>query len=107
MINVAEHELKTILDILTKHVNECEVRAFGSRVTGTNKDSSDLDLVVVCDKKLEIRQIGKLREAFEESSLNFTVDVLDWQSITKEFQKNIEKSFYVLKKANKKTNNNW
>ena len=107
MIDVAEHELKTILDILTKHVNECEVRAFGSRVTWTNKDSSDLDLVVVCDKKLERGRIGKLREAFDESSLPFTVDVMDWHDITKEFQKNIEKSFYVLKKASKKTNNDW
>ncbi len=107
MIDVAKHELKTILDILNKHVNECEVRAFGSRVTWTNKDSSDLDLVVVCDEELERGRIRKLREAFEESSLSFTVDVMDWQSITKEFQKNIEKSYYVLKKAYEKTNNVW
>ena len=107
MIDVAKHELKTILDILNKHVNECEVRAFGSRVTWTNKDSSDLDLVVVCDKKLERGRIGKLREAFEESSLPFTVDVMDWHGITEEFQKNIEKSYYVLKKAYEKTNNVW
>ena len=107
MIDVAKHELKTILDILNKHVNECEVRAFGSRVTWTNKDSSDLDIVVVCDKKLDRGRIVKLREAFDESSLPFTVDVIDWQGITKEFQKNIEKSFYVLKKAYKKTNNDW
>ena len=107
MIDVAKHELKTILDILNKHVNECEVRAFGSRVTWTNKDSSDLDLVVVCDEELERGRIRKLREAFEESSLSFTIDVMDWQSITKEFQKNIEKSYYVLKKAYEKTNNVW
>ncbi len=107
MIDVAEHDLKTILNILNKHVKECEVRAFGSRVTWTDKDSSDLDLVIVCDEKLERGRIEKLREAFDESSIPFTVDVMDWHRIAHEFQKNIEKSFYVLKKAYKKVNSEW
>ena len=107
MIDVAEHDLKTILNILNKHVPECEVRAFGSRVSWTDKDSSDLDIVVVCNAKLERGRIEDIKESLEESPLPFTVDIMDWHKISAEFQKNIEKNFYVLKKPLLKEKDGW
>ena len=107
MIDVSEKDLITIKSILEAQVPDCEVRAFGSRVSWTAKDHSDLDLVVVGSDKLETRKLDKLKEAFEESSLPFRVDVLDWCRISNEFQRNIEKNCAVIKKNGSKTSNGW
>ena len=47
MIDLPPQHLETIRAILRRYLPECEVRAFGSRVTGPAKSYSDLDLAVV------------------------------------------------------------
>lgn len=37
MIDIAKKDLDLVVSILRKYVPQCEVRAFGSRVTGTAK----------------------------------------------------------------------
>jgi len=96
MIDLAPGYLDKIRSILRQHVPQCEVRAFGSRVSCTAKPYSDLDLAVVCSSKLSDETFSRLKEAFEESDLPFRVDVLDWHATSPEFQKVIEKHYEVV-----------
>ncbi len=96
MISILDVHLKSILNILNKYVPYCEVRAFGSRVNGTPRSSSDIDLVIAGKEKLDWKLLVNLKEAFEESELPFRVDVLDWHAISSEFQKVIEKGYEVI-----------
>ncbi len=96
MIDVSPHNLKIIHEILDRHVPDCEIRAFGSRLTWTAKNYSDLDLAIVCKKKLADKILYALKEDFEESDLPFRVDVLDWNSISQEFQTVISRDYEVL-----------
>ena len=88
--------LATVERILAEHVPECEVRAFGSRATWTAKDYSDLDLAVVGKGPLDRITLGRLKESFEESNLPMRVDVLDWHSISKSFQREIGRDYVVV-----------
>ncbi|WP_146079996.1 nucleotidyltransferase domain-containing protein, partial [Brachyspira murdochii] len=45
MINLTENEIQIIKDILKKHIKYGKVYLFGSRVKGTNKKFSDIDIV--------------------------------------------------------------
>lgn len=81
---------KSVIAILKKFVPDCEVRAFGSRVQGTHKKYSDLDLALISDKSIPIRTMALLKEAFSESDLPFKVDLVDWAMISEEFRKVIE-----------------
>ena len=99
MIDVNPNHLDTVTRILAGHVPDCEVRAFGSRVTWTAKDYSDLDLAVVGERALDLDVLRLLREAFEESDLPFRVDVLDWHAISSSFRKVIEKKYEVVQKG--------
>ena len=99
MIDLNPKHLKTIQYILAEHIPDYEVRAFGSRVKWTAKDYSDLDLVVVGSKPLNLRQRGELVEAFEESNLPIRVDVLDWQSISEGFRQVISERYEIIQKA--------
>jgi predicted nucleotidyltransferase len=99
MIDVLPHYLEIVAKILQKHVPECEVRAFGSRITQTAKPYSDLDLALVGKKKLVNKTLYALKDDFEESDLPFRVDVLDWYSISEEFREVIEKKFLIIQKG--------
>ena len=97
MIDVSHKEMELIQSILARHVPTCEVRAFGSRVNHTAKPYSDLDLAVAGPENLGTPQLYALKEAFEESDLPFRVDVSDWNSLSKEFQKVIQKNYVVIR----------
>ena len=99
MIDLRPDHLNTVQGILAEHVPECEVRAFGSRAAWTAKDYSDLDLAIVGAGPLEWRTLGRLREAFEESSLPMRVDVLDWHAIPESFRRVIEQGYVVVQEA--------
>ena len=96
MIKATPEQLRIIRGILAAHAPGVEARAFGSRVDGTPKDYSDLDLALVGSAKLDTALMGRLREAFEESDIPFRVDIMDWHSISGEFQKIILHKYEVL-----------
>ena len=98
MIEVDPSHLAEICRILAGHVPNCEVRAFGSRVSGAAKPYSDLDLAIVGPERLELRSMGALREAFEASTLPFRVDLLDWNAISPSFREVIAAKFVVVQK---------
>jgi len=96
MIDAPAEHLETVRRILAAHVPGCEIRAFGSRVTGAPKNYSDLDLAIVGRQPLNPDVMRGLKEALEESDLPFRVDVLDWNAIAESFQKVIERRFEIL-----------
>jgi predicted nucleotidyltransferase len=96
MIDLPISQIEAVKRILRKHVPNCEVRVFGSRVRGGAKPWSDLDLALVGDEVLEQHILYAVKEAFEESDLPIRVDVLDWHSISKEFQEVIHSFYEVL-----------
>ena len=99
MIDLSPNHLATVRAILAEHVPECEIRAFGSRVTWTAKDYSDLDLAVVGKGPVDWRTLSRLREAFEESDLPIQVDVLDSHAISDSFKEVIEQDYVVLRES--------
>jgi predicted nucleotidyltransferase len=64
-----------------------DFHAFGSRVKGTARPLSDLDIL----SKLSLTklQISVINEAFEESSLPFKVDLVLWDDMDSTFQNRI------------------
>lgn len=96
MIDLDNTSLDEVRRILQDYVPECEVRVFGSRVDGTARRYSDLDLALVDVKKIDSRRLAQLKEAFSLSNLPIMVDVLDWTATSHEFRKVIEKRYEVL-----------
>jgi type I restriction enzyme S subunit len=76
-LDVSETNLAIVRAILRRYLPAVEVRAFGSRVKGTARPFSDLDLVVVSDSELPVRLSALIADAFAESELPFRVDLLD------------------------------
>ena len=96
MIDLEARHLATVRRILRARVPGCEVRAFGSRVTGGARSYSDLDLVLVGDGPLGLAPLGLLEEAFQESDLPIRVDVIDWHDTSENFKRIIESDCVTL-----------
>lgn len=90
--------LEIIRDILASHLPEAEVLAYGSRVTGTCHDGSDLDLVARnrLNPLLPVHNLAEVRDAFSESRLPILVDILDWAQIPDSFRGEIERVGFVV-----------
>lgn len=64
---------------------------FGSRATGRGlKPHSDFDLLIDSPRELPLAAIAELREAFAESNLPFSVDLLQRRDASAEFLSQIE-----------------
>nr|WP_294545487.1 nucleotidyltransferase domain-containing protein [uncultured Rhodopila sp.] len=85
-----------VRDILRKRVPGHEVWAFGSRVKGTTKPYSDLDLAVISDKPLPPDILAALAEDFSDSDLPWRVDVVDWAATSESFKRIIERDKVVV-----------
>lgn len=101
MLTIAKKTMTTLMlkpeeraivrEILMRFCPNAEVWVFGSRAMGTAKRYSDLDLLIKMDSLIPLQTMFLLRDAFEESNLVFTVDIVDWHRITQEFRQTIAK----------------
>ena len=88
-IDIRPADLATVRRILREHVPALEVRAFGSRVAWTARETSDLDLALMTDTPLSIDRTAALRAAFTDSDLPFRVDFVDWATTSEAFRQRI------------------
>jgi type I restriction enzyme S subunit len=90
-IDIELIHLKIVKDILKKYfISSVNVWVFGSRTTGKAKKYSDLDLAIDFNsQRLSMSLLADLSHDFEESSLPYKVDILDWNAIDESFKKNI------------------
>lgn len=93
MIALEKEQLKLIQTILRKYFPNAEIRVFGSRYKHTNKPYSDIDIAIIEKQKIDLTTYCRVKEELEESNLKYRVDLLDWHSISKEFQKIIEEGY--------------
>lgn len=95
-MKLQDNQLALIQQILVGLVPPCEVWAFGSRVNGNPKPFSDLDLALNDQQAIPLDTRANLAEAFSESDLPWKVDLVDWHSISPEFQKIIQGSYKII-----------
>lgn len=102
-IDLKPHDWDEVQRILKTCVPEYEVWAFGSRVKGTAKTYSDLDLVIMSNSPLPLASMAELRQALDDSDLTIKVDVVDWAQTSPRFRKIIGENKLVVQMGEKGT----
>ena len=77
---LTQRDTSTIHAILQRYPEITRVVLFGSRAKGTAKPGSDIDLAIMNDGVTE-EIILRLKQEFEESSLPYTVDVINYPAL--------------------------
>lgn len=102
-IDLEAQQLNEVLNILSEVVPTVAVWAFGSRVTGTARKHSDLDLAIMTSEPLLLSIMADLVEKFSESDLPFKVDIVDWSTTSEAFREIINKQKIIVKKTAQRT----
>ena len=84
---------ETLIAIFGPH---CTFSVFGSRVNGTHRANSDLDVLISSDQPIPLRAFAYAKESFEESNLSFRVDLLDKANLTNSFIEQIRADLVAL-----------
>lgn len=85
MLYMQKKHQDTVFKIIKKY--KYKFYAFGSRVKGTQKELSDLDLFYKDEIPGNI--IDHIKEDFEESDLPFIVDIIDYNLCSDSFKRKI------------------
>ena len=107
-VDISPDHLKVVKEILHKNLpSGVAVWVFGSRASWATSNSSDLDLALEGD--IDHDTILALEMAFEESSLPYTVDIIDLNQVSDGFRRIIEAQKIPLDNADKPKNlvNQW
>ena len=104
-VDISPADLETVRRVLREHVPGLEVWAFGSRVSWTARETSDLDIALMTTEPLNVMCLAEIREAFVQSDLPFRVDIVDWSPTSKFFRRVIEQDHVML--VSKDRHNEW
>ena len=77
---LTDRDIKTLQDIFKKHPDVQKVFIFGSRAKGTYKPGSDVDLAIM-NEGVKDTFIREMESDFEDSSLPYTVDLVNYHTI--------------------------
>lgn len=91
-MKLSDKHISIIENILKHHFEGARILAFGSRVTGINKEFSDLDLAIDNNTPLSTIDLANAKQDFIDSDLPFSVDLIDLNKVDKAFKTSIENS---------------
>jgi predicted nucleotidyltransferase len=101
-IDITMEQRKTLIALLHRFIPGVAVWAYGSRVKGTARPNSDLDLVVFTTPE-QCSVVSELKDELAESSkIPFLVDLHVWDEIPERFREIIRKEYVVLQEAEEK-----
>jgi predicted nucleotidyltransferase len=98
-IDITAEQWRIVRAILHRHLPGRAVWAFGSRVKGSARPYSDLDLAVMGKRPVSLATLAAAKEAFSESDLPWQVDLVDWPSLGQRFRRVIEREHVMLVEA--------
>ena len=94
MLQMEPQDYQILQKILAKH--PYHFYAYGSRVKGTARKYSDLDLCY--REEIPLSVLSQIQEDFEESDLPFVVELVNWQHMRPRFREMISKDLTLLPK---------
>lgn len=92
-IQATEAQLGILQGLIAQVLPGVKVWAYGSRVKGSARRTSDLDLVAFASAS-QRRSVEDLRTAFEECDLPFIVDLHVWDELPANFRREIEEQYF-------------
>ena len=96
-VDITPEHMKIVCGILRKHLpHNVNVWVFGSRADWTTKKSSDLDLALEGDDKIQYKIIHALARDFDDSTLPYAVDVIDLNQTSDIFRQIVDLQKKVL-----------
>ncbi len=97
-LHLRESDRNHLLAILNRLLPTATAWAYGSRVSGTAHEASDLDLVLRSPtlEPIALEALNQFKLALRDSNIPILIDVRDWARLPPLFQDEILKQYVVL-----------
>ena len=97
MIDSAIDNIDDVISIFHKYPQlKVKVYAFGSRVKGTARKNSDLDLIIKSELPIALNDLYDIKDTFSESDILYRVDLSDWSRLSDSFKEAIEHELVLI-----------
>ena len=90
-VTLSQNDASLLPGLLAFLPQRIRVIAFGSRVTGSSRPFSDLDLCLKGTPRLSDLEMAELRERFQESNLSIKVDLVQYEDLPSSFQAEVDR----------------
>ena len=88
---MTEQDKQKLMKIITKYLPKAQIYLFGSRARKDNLPQSDIDITIDNENKIDLLTLSNIKEEIEESTIPFTVDIVDLNNISEDLKKQILK----------------
>jgi uncharacterized protein len=91
-LQIRDSDLQILSALLGEYLPDAEIWAYGSRVHGKARPSSDLDLVIFGQQG----SVSNLKEALDESNISIPVDLHVWEELPESFHDQIRRRYWIV-----------
>ena len=84
-----------LLEIIHKHLPNCQVYLFGSRARATHQEGADIDIALDAGEKIDFRILFKINDEIEETTIPVFVDVIDLHAVSDTFKNEIKQDMIL------------
>ena len=95
-VDMSPEHLKWVSDVLARHLPDCEVWAYGSRVSGRSWRYSDLDLVAMGNQPINATVMENVQDDLSETLVPYVIDFKDWNLIPEHWHDEILRCYAVI-----------
>jgi len=96
MIDLDPSLLERIVSVFQEHIPKTSIYIYGSRVRGTARKYSDVDIMIKGKNAVSLEKLNELKEAFSSSNIPLVVDIHDWHTISDEFKNIIKDELLII-----------
>ncbi len=95
---LTSEQVAFISTTMKRFLPEAKILAFGSRVQGSARQYSDLDLALELEgkKPVPLHVLSQIQEVFQQSNLPIRIDIIDMATISDDFRAIILKKHLTL-----------
>lgn len=86
IFHIQPQHREEVVSIIRRFLPQSRILAFGSRIQGTAKRYSDLDLCLDDGRPVELSILSKLKEELSNTAIPYRVDLSDWHRIDDAFR---------------------
>lgn len=97
MTNYTESYKEIIVPIVIKYVPNTKIILYGSRARGDFREGSDIDVALDTGHTINILTMSTIIGDLEESNLPILFDIVDFQTLPEDLQKEIIKDGIIWK----------
>lgn len=93
-----EQDKQKILTIISTYAPQAQVFLFGSRARKDHTPQSDIDIAIDNTTAITFCTLGQIKEKIEESTIPFSVDIVDLNNTSSDLKKQILQEGIIWKK---------